>query len=128
MSSSHSSRIAMAPRSEMRKPRHKEVRDLPTGPRAVRVVWKEEAGTLLQRCSPKVIAAGLPGGSVFKPANWSRLIVSITSHPCYSAHPGLTAWGLFPGVTQRPGPGGKADSGYRRACKEETVTQGLHSH
>ncbi|KAM7237486.1 hypothetical protein CapIbe_011730 [Capra ibex] len=32
------------------------------------------------------------------------------------------------GVTQRPGPGGKADSACRRACEEETVTQGLHSH
>ena len=104
------------------------MRDLPMGPRALRVVWKEEAGTLLQRCSPKVTAAGLPGASVFKPATWSRLIVSITSHPCYSAHPSLTAWDLFPGVTQRPGPGGKADSACRQAWEEETVTQGVHSY
>lgn len=36
MDSSHSSRIAMAPISEMRKPRHREVSNLPTGPQAVR--------------------------------------------------------------------------------------------
>lgn len=78
---------------------------------------------LFQRCSPKVMAMGFLGASVFKPANWSHLIVSITSHPCYSAHP----WGLFPGVTRRSDQGARltrpADKPGRRG-----VTRGIHSH